>query len=373
MDSLSAPPVAGDSIILASRRKELVMKTALCATLTTLLLPAAAHAGGLMIPDSGTGDRIMLFSEVDGSLIDVNWIVETGSFVFTTPKEAKVIGKEIWVTDQVADAIHRFDLDRNYLSSITAHFNAGVVLDNMRGFGTDGTNVYVTCFHGTSAHRGIVIFSTDGTPTGFFQASPTATNSLFDVSVLAGNLLISNNTTDAVQRYTPAGVYLNDFATGIGDIQQADVLPDGTVIASSPIATPGVEGIYHYNADGSLIRYIDTEPIKPAFGEHVPRAGWPLQDGNYLIASSTGVYKYIVASNSFQQILAGVDAQFINPISLNDCPADINNDGQVNVTDLLAVIGAWGACTGCSADINNDGQVNVTDLLAVIGAWGPCA
>jgi hypothetical protein len=56
----------------------------------------------------------------------------------------------------------------------------------------------------------------------------------------------------------------------------------------------------------------------------------------------------------------------------NDCPADTNTDGNVNVTDLLAVIGAWGTCAGCPADTNNDGQVNVTDLLAVIGAWGPC-
>ena len=57
---------------------------------------------------------------------------------------------------------------------------------------------------------------------------------------------------------------------------------------------------------------------------------------------------------------------------INDCPADTNNDNLVNVTDLLAVIGSWGTCTGCPADINNDGLVNVTDLLAVIGAWGSC-
>ncbi len=55
------------------------------------------------------------------------------------------------------------------------------------------------------------------------------------------------------------------------------------------------------------------------------------------------------------------------------CPPDINGDGVVNVTDLLAVIGAWGACPPpCPPDVNNDGNVNVTDLLAVIGAWGPC-
>lgn len=54
------------------------------------------------------------------------------------------------------------------------------------------------------------------------------------------------------------------------------------------------------------------------------------------------------------------------------CPADVNGDNSVNVSDLLAVINNWGPCPGCPADINNDDQVNVADLLTVIGAWGDC-
>ncbi len=58
------------------------------------------------------------------------------------------------------------------------------------------------------------------------------------------------------------------------------------------------------------------------------------------------------------------------------CAEDLNNDGVINVTDLLTVIGGWGPCpappAACPGDVNDDGTVNVTDLLAVIGAWGPC-
>ncbi len=58
------------------------------------------------------------------------------------------------------------------------------------------------------------------------------------------------------------------------------------------------------------------------------------------------------------------------------CPADIepigNVDGSVNVTDLLALLAAWGPNPGHPADINDDGNVNVTDLLALLGAWGVC-
>ena len=55
------------------------------------------------------------------------------------------------------------------------------------------------------------------------------------------------------------------------------------------------------------------------------------------------------------------------------CESDINDDDVVNVSDLLAVIAAWGPCSGsCPEDIDGDGSVNVSDLLAVIAAWGPC-
>jgi hypothetical protein len=53
-----------------------------------------------------------------------------------------------------------------------------------------------------------------------------------------------------------------------------------------------------------------------------------------------------------------------------ECP-DINGDGYVNVTDLLAVIDQWGL-TDSPADVNFDGIVNVSDLLMVVGNWGPC-
>ena len=40
---------------------------------------------------------------------------------------------------------------------------------------------------------------------------------------------------------------------------------------------------------------------------------------------------------------------------------------------LLAVIAAWGDCpadAACPEDTNEDGVVDVTDLLAVIAGWG---
>jgi hypothetical protein len=53
------------------------------------------------------------------------------------------------------------------------------------------------------------------------------------------------------------------------------------------------------------------------------------------------------------------------------CPGDINTDGIVGVSDLLAVVEAWGQ-SGGSADIDQDGTVGIGDLLAIVEAWGVC-
>ena len=49
---------------------------------------------------------------------------------------------------------------------------------------------------------------------------------------------------------------------------------------------------------------------------------------------------------------------------------DVNNDGAVDVDDLLQVISNWGQCDCCGADVNFDNAVNVDDLLIVISSWG---
>jgi Ca2+-binding EF-hand superfamily protein len=54
------------------------------------------------------------------------------------------------------------------------------------------------------------------------------------------------------------------------------------------------------------------------------------------------------------------------------CPADVDRDGVVAVTDLLAVLAAWGACASCAADVTGDGVVDVADLLDVLASWGTC-
>ena len=53
------------------------------------------------------------------------------------------------------------------------------------------------------------------------------------------------------------------------------------------------------------------------------------------------------------------------------CPADLDGDGAVGTSDLLALLGVWGT-HDTDADVNGDGIVDTADLLALLGDWGAC-
>jgi len=50
-------------------------------------------------------------------------------------------------------------------------------------------------------------------------------------------------------------------------------------------------------------------------------------------------------------------------------PGDLNDDGQVNGTDLSMLLAAWGTSDPV-ADLNDDGIVDGTDLSMLLGDWG---
>jgi len=51
-------------------------------------------------------------------------------------------------------------------------------------------------------------------------------------------------------------------------------------------------------------------------------------------------------------------------------PGDVDEDGDVDTADLLAMLAAWGPCEGCPEDIDGNGVVNTADLLILLANWG---
>ena len=91
------------------------------------------------------------------------------------------------------------------------------------------------------------------------------------------------------------------------------------------------------------------------------------------------VDKYACYDSTLEQDCFEMDGYFYGDGTIcNDatdcvyfCSSDINEDGQTNVHDLLAVIDQWGLFE-TPADVNQDSIVNVSDLLIVVGNWGLC-
>jgi hypothetical protein len=87
---------------------------------------------------------------------------------------------------------------------------------------------------------------------------------------------------------------------------------------------------------------------------------------------SVGVHRItVVATDGEGQV--GVDKVIVEIMPRDVFDADIDNDGSVNVLDLVAIINNWGPCDGgpsqCPADVTGNGQVNVEDLIEVLFAW----
>ncbi|MCH2133349.1 MAG: hypothetical protein MK116_06325 [Phycisphaerales bacterium] len=84
-------------------------------------------------------------------------------------------------------------------------------------------------------------------------------------------------------------------------------------------------------------------------------------------------WSYEVAAQAWAYSGWNIDDVEIRGTEIVNCDADTNGDAQVDVSDVLAIIDAWGYCPGCPEDVDDNGWVTVNDLLMVIDGWGPCS
>ena len=63
---------------------------------------------------------------------------------------------------------------------------------------------------------------------------------------------------------------------------------------------------------------------------------------------------------------------YFGPASCALCPADVNNNGSIEVSDVLTVLSDFGCPENCAVgtDLDGDGAVTVNDVLIVLGAFG---
>jgi len=78
-----------------------------------------------------------------------------------------------------------------------------------------------------------------------------------------------------------------------------------------------------------------------------------------------GQYRVVIGSFNAGETVAGT-LVVSGPPQGN--PADLNQDGIVNASDIAILLGNWGG-SGVG-DIDHDGIVGAQDLAALLGAWG---
>jgi hypothetical protein len=94
---------------------------------------------------------------------------------------------------------------------------------------------------------------------------------------------------------------------------------------------------------------------------------------DFVEPTSTVQVQFIVDdAEPFSIVEAGIDDfQIEQLICAPLCPADLDGDTVVGVTDLLRILDAWGQ-SGVAEDLDGSGSVDVGDLLVILAAWGPC-
>lgn len=223
-------------------------------------VPGGGDSCGLMVVDSSQ-DRVVLLDAYDGSVINAHWIdiaaaaAHDGYTGGTTPIEAIEVGNEIWISDQIADRIWRFNTaTQSYVGSIGAGTGD---LNNIRGMHLFGNTVYVSMGDDSANYgRGIItIDATTGAVTGQFNGRTPADTSYFDVNFYNGNLVVSNIQSGnvGVEMYSVAGAYLGQFitsdgVTGIDFPEQIARTLDGDLLVAG-FSNPS--GVYLYDMFGN--------------------------------------------------------------------------------------------------------------------------
>ena len=156
-------------------------------------------------------------------------------------------------------------------------------------------------------------------------------------------------------------VGLGDLPGGIFSSDARGVSADGSVIVGSSYIVSG-KVVFIWDAVKGM-RNLQAI-LEVQLGLNL--AGWTLTDARGVSPNGNTIVGYGINP------LGATEGWIATLSSVVPCFADINSDNSVNVTDLLALLAAWGPNPGHPADTNGDGTVNVTDLLALLAAWGVC-
>jgi hypothetical protein len=149
---------------------------------------------------------------------------------------------------------------------------------------------------------------------------------------------------------------LTDFALNGEITADAFENPVVGVLAGIKLTGPGGELIFDHLVQPGPGGEINTQ--------RVDEAG-VLEPGQYVLQAQAGTF---IDNDVPPSLLAQAAFDFTLDVSI---VGDLDDDGMVGTSDLLALLGAWGPCPeDCPADLDGDGEVATSDLLILLANWG---
>lgn len=325
------------------------------AALALLAGPTVVHAQDLLVVESNF-ETVLLISHVDGTILNpvfINLNKSTGSAP-KTPTQAIPVGAEIWITDQGAGAVFRFDQQGNYLGEfgVSRTGNGGIALANGRAWVTHAGAPY-----GTALKE----FDLGGNLLAVHDTSPLTTPSA--VIPHQGNLLVSDVDGDDIDIYDLDGEYVTKFhdsdgVTGIDSPMQLTRRTSNANFLAAGLESPA--GIYEYSPTGAQVGYIDTT----ALGYSGPHAVRELENGNYLFTNKDGIHVYDTATGQVSTCFGGVVAWYISELHPPDAWVYCDEQQNPNNASDIAIDTTDASAPSITLSMSN-GPINMFVFLAV--------
>lgn len=181
---------------------------------------------------------------------------------------------------------------------------------------------------------------------------------VFWVSVIAeGDEYEDNNEFLGFVDYLAGSLWEMDFTTGFFGAETSWLLEGEGVYLESPNYPSGINT---YSYEGCLYSGCYTLTIYDLGGDGMPYGG-------DVVMTVDGVNVPVDIAGDWSELVI----EFC--LDANDCPFDLDGNGNVGNGDLLLLLTGYGCTASCQYDLNGDGTTDVNDLLTLLNVWGlPC-
>ncbi len=195
-------------------------------------------------------------------------------------------------------------------------------------------------------------------PGGFVHSDAHAVSA--DGTVVVG---VSHSGNFQAFRWTAMAGMVGLGSVGSGSSFANAVTADGSIVVGSYVGFNGARAAY-WTAEDGMVDLRDKLVNEYDLGFDL--TGWTLTQA------------WGISDDGLTIVGRGINESgdiegWVAQLPESDCFGDVDGDGNVGASDLLALLAAWGTDPGGPPDFDGDGNVWASDLLALLSSWGSCA